>query len=144
MTKNFPKIEFNVAFQVPRSVGSFFPFKDNIKTKEAQANVVYQITCETCNEQYIGMTSRTLNDRLYDHFSTNTTAIGKHKKENPSHLFIAKNVEILDRANSLVKLKVKELLHILKRKPKMNIQLNQQSQYDINTILVKAYPQFRK
>jgi len=37
-----------------------------------------------------------------------------------------------------------ELLHILKRKPELNKQLNSQSNYDIKTLIIAAYPQFRK
>jgi hypothetical protein len=42
------------------------------------------------------------------------------------------------------KLRTKELLHILKRKPKLNKQLNSQSNFDIKTLISAAYPQFRK
>jgi hypothetical protein len=39
-----------------------------------------------------------------------------------------------------VKLKVKELLHILNSKPELNKQFGLQSSYEINTLLIKAYP----
>ncbi len=46
---NFPQIDFNVAFQTPRSIGSLFPFKDNIKLTEDKAGVVYRLQCRDCD-----------------------------------------------------------------------------------------------
>ena len=43
------------------------------------------------------------------------------------------NVEIIDQAVNDTKLKIKELLHILKWKPSLNRQLNSQSDFDIKT-----------
>jgi hypothetical protein len=57
------------------------------------------------------------------------------------------NIEIIDKASTDFKLRMirdKELLHILKRKPELNKQLNSQSNYDIKTLIIAAYPQFRK
>ena len=54
------------------------------------------------------------------------------------------NVEVLDTATNDQKLRVKELLHIIDKKPELNKQLNSQSSYDMKTITVKAYPQFRQ
>ena len=53
-------------------------------------------------------------------------------------------MEVIDRADNITKLLVKELLHILKMKPSLNKQLNSQSNFDIKTIIVKAYQQFRE
>ena len=52
-------------------------------------------------------------------------------------------VSVLDTADSDTKLKVKELLHILEKKPKLNEQLGSQSKYEINTLIVTKYTQFR-
>jgi hypothetical protein len=49
-----------------------------------------------------------------------------------------------NKASTDFKLRMKELLHILKRKPELNKQLNSQSNYDIKTLIIAAYPQFRK
>jgi hypothetical protein len=54
---NFPKIDFNVAFQTPRSIGSLFPFKVNIKRTEDKAGVVYRLQCRDCDAAYIGKRS---------------------------------------------------------------------------------------
>ena len=50
------------------------------------------------------------------------------------------NVEVLDHANSDYRIRIKELRHILKQQPSLNKQLNLQSNYDIKTLIIKAYP----
>ena len=47
-------------------------------------------------------------------------------------------VEILE---SNFKLELKELLHIIARKPSLNKQLNPQSKYNIRTLIIAAHPQ---
>ena len=55
------------------------------------------------------------------------------------------NIQVIDRASSNFKLRIKELLHILKEQPELNKQLNSQSDYEIKTCLsIQAYPQHRK
>ena len=54
------------------------------------------------------------------------------------------NIEIIDKADTDTKLRIKELLHILKQKPSLNKQLNSQSNYEIKTLIIQAYPQFRQ
>ena len=54
-------------------------------------------------------------------------------------------IQVIDRASSNFKLKMKELLlHILKEQPKLNKQLNSESDYEIKTLIIQAYPQHRK
>ena len=52
-------------------------------------------------------------------------------------------ISILDGADTVIKLRVKELLHILKKNPELNKQLGKQSDFEIKTFIVKVYPQFR-
>ena len=53
-------------------------------------------------------------------------------------------LQVIDRASSNFKLRMKELLHILKEQPELNKQLNSQSDYEIKTLIIQAYPQHRK
>ncbi len=53
------------------------------------------------------------------------------------------NIQVIDRASSNFKLRMKELLHILKEQPELNKQLNSQSD-EIKTLIIQAYPQHRK
>ena len=59
---------------------------------------------------------------------------------NPTQYFDFCNVEILDTADSDSKLRIKELLHILSRNPELNKQLGSQSNYEIKTLIIIAYP----
>ena len=139
---NFPQINFNVAYQTPKTIGSYFPFKDNIKKVEDRSLVVYKISCKDCEAKYIGKTMRILRHRIKEHQTQETSACLRHSEE-LNHTIDYDNIEIIDKADSDLKLRVKELLHILKQKPNLNKQLNSQSDFDIKTILIQAYPQFR-
>ena len=52
-------------------------------------------------------------------------------------------LQVIDRASSNFKLRMKELLHILKEQPGLNKQLYSQSDYEIKTLIIQAYPQHR-
>jgi hypothetical protein len=54
------------------------------------------------------------------------------------------NIQIIDRVSSNFKLRMKELLHILKEQPELSKQLNLQSDYEIKTLIIQAYPQHCK
>ena len=53
-------------------------------------------------------------------------------------------IKVIDRASSDFKLRMKELLHILKNKPELNKQMNSQSKYEIKTLIITAYEQHSK
>ena len=124
-------------------VESFFPFKDRTKNILERSYVVYSIRCKTCNGEYIGKTCRILSTRLHEHRTHSSSACVQHVKANPSHEIDYDGISILDTADTDPKLKVKELLHILDRKPVLNNQLGSQSSYEINTLIVTEYTQFR-
>ena len=64
---------------------------------------------------------------------------------NPTHEWDYDDVEILDSMENDTKLRIKELLFILTRKPKFNKQhsINSLSKYETKTLLIKTYPEFR-
>ena len=143
---NYTQVDFNVAFQAPMTIGKLFPFKDNIKTTEERSMVIYEVKCSTCGATYIGKTERILYYRIREHQDekkSKTSACKLHIKANPGHRVDFENVEILDSADNDLKLRIKELLHILTRKPELNKQLGSQSSFEIKTLLIQAYPQFR-
>ena len=138
---NFEQVEINVAFETSKTIGSYFPFKDNVKKKESESYVVYKLACKVCNECYIGKTARILAHRMKEHGTVGSeSACQKHVESNEGHYFDFNDVEIVDRAETDFKLKVKELLHILRQKPSLNTQLNSQSSYNIKTLIIRAYP----
>jgi hypothetical protein len=120
-----------------------FPFKDNIKRTEDKAGVVYRLQCRDCDAAYIGKTQRILSIRLSEHEKNKKSACYQHSV-NLKHRIDYENAQIIDTASSDLKLRVKELLHILKTEPSLNKQLNAQSDFDIKTLIVQAYPQFRQ
>jgi hypothetical protein len=140
---NYKHVEFTVAYQTPMTIGNMFPFKDKVKHKEERSLVVYNLKCSVCGDEYIGKTERILWHRMKEHRSSKDSACQKHLITNPSHHIDVDQIEILDSADTDKKLKIKELLHILRRKPELNKQLNSQSSYEIKTIIINAYPQFR-
>ena len=138
---NFEQVEMNVAFETSKTIGSYFPFKDNVKKKESESYVVYKLACKVCNECYIGKTARILAHRMKEHGTVGSeSACQKHVESDEGHYFDFRDVEIVDRAETDFKLKVKELLHILRQKPSLNTQLNSQSSYNIKTLIIRAYP----
>ncbi len=108
-----------------------FPFKDQIKEKTSQS---FKNNCKKCNVDYIGKTERILVDRLKEHQkkkqTTNKSACYEHIKENPTHEMDYENIKVIDRARSNFKLRMKELLHILKEQPELNKQLKLQRNYN--------------
>jgi len=50
-------------------------------------------------------------------------------------------IEVIDRASSDFKLRMKELLHIFKSKPTLNKQMNAQSKKEIKTLIIQEYEQ---
>jgi hypothetical protein len=89
LEESYPQVDFNVAFESPKTIGSLFSFKDQIKEKTRQSLVVYKINCKTCNVVYIVKTERILVHRLKEHQkkeqTTNKSACYEHIEENPTH-----------------------------------------------------------
>jgi len=140
---NFDKVELKVAFKAPKTIANMFPFKDNIRERHLQSLVVYKIKCESCNQMYIGKTARILHHRIKEHNNPKTnSAIQMHKKDHPTHLIDASNIEILDKADNNFKLMLKEMLHIIKHKPELNTQHASQNKNkktfksQLNTIII--------
>jgi len=116
-----------------------FPFKDNIKETQKRSLVIYKIKCETCEAEYIGKTKRILKLRIDEHNNSDKSAVHLHRKEHPTHKMDANNIEILDKADTDYNLRLKEILHIGKHKPSLNIQLLQdKSQFnsELKTLII--------
>ena len=148
--ENFPQVEFSVAFKTPNTIGSMFPFKDNIKNILDSSLVIYKLRCkgskdEECGQEYIRKTQRILRHRIKEHSrqaSYNKSACYTHTFKFPDHEIDYEGVEVIDSASSDRKLQVKESLHILKKQPELNKQINSEANaYNIKTLIVKAYPQ---
>lgn len=139
--ENYTQVDFNVAFKAPNTISNLFPFKDRIRDTDLQSLVVYKINCKQCNTEYIGKTERILIHRLNEHAKSSKSACYQHTVDNHGHVMDYENVKVIDRASSDFKLRMKELLHILKEKPELNKQMNSQSKYEIKTLIITAYEQ---
>ncbi len=71
------------------------------------------------------------------------SACHQHTVQHPSHRMDYSGIEVIDRASSDFKLRIKEMLHVLKSKPLLNRQMNAQSKYEIKTLIIQAYEQHR-
>jgi hypothetical protein len=96
----------------------------------------------------ISKTERILVHRLNEHQkkkqTSNNSACYEHIEENPIHEMDYENIQVIDRASSNFKVRMKELLHIMKeQQPELNKQLNSQSDYEIKTFIIQAYLQNR-
>lgn len=138
---NYPQVDFNIAFQTPSNIEQLFPFKDNVKKAEDRSLVVYRIECKQCGAAYIGKTERILYHRIREHKNGTESSCKQHEMNNEGHLMDYENVKIIDKADNDHKLRVKELLHIVKEKPELNKQLNSQSSHELRTLIVVAHPQ---
>jgi hypothetical protein len=73
-------------------------------------------------------------------FGKRKSACYQHVIDNPDHSMGYDKIQVIDRASLDFKAKMKELLHILHKKPELNKQLNPQSKYEIKTLIIQAYP----
>ena len=71
--------------------------------------------------------------RIKEHKKLESSACAAHMVMNPGHQMDFENINIIDQASNDMKLKSKELLHIIQKKPKLNKQLNSKS-FDIQIL----------
>ncbi len=79
-------------------------------------NVVYLVTCKLCYKQYVGNTSRTLKQRIYEHFydwkNLKYPARAPSSVQNINHLAVSKHF-CLD-GHNLDDVKIQILKHLLR------------------------------
>jgi hypothetical protein len=66
----------------------------------------------------------------------NTRKKENQLKASPKQSIDYKAIDVLNRASSDLKLRIKERLHIISEKPETNKQMGSQSSYELKTILV--------
>ena len=98
-----------------------------------RSNVVYLATCTLCNETYVGMTTRKLHDRAYEHLlsarkRTNKTAIGdhyreRHPEEKGKEVKPSVTFKIIKHQRDLLRLHIEESMAIKQLKPTLNRRL---------------------
>ena len=90
-------------------------------------NVVYHVTCNICQQVYVGETLRHCHYRFHEHIracNSPTTypenAIGQHYFKQHRNMSADLSFKIIDRQNSTVKRKISEALQIVKLNAKLN------------------------
>ena len=138
VNKFYPQVDFNVAFKTPNEIGKFFPFKDKVVDNKKKSGVVYQVNCKCCEAVYIGKTIHTVKKRMEQHHNDKMSAMFRHEKST-GHLMDYDNVEIIDSSDSNFRLLVKEMFHILDKKPSLNVQMNDEGNHNINTLIAANF-----
>ncbi|CAF3761680.1 unnamed protein product [Rotaria socialis] len=64
--KHYPLKKIRVVYDVTDRIGRGFQLKDSI-ADEFKSGVVYEATCSTCNQAYVGQTFRHLKTRIHEH-----------------------------------------------------------------------------
>ena len=89
--------------------------------KEDQCGVIYEITCNTCQEQYVGETKRQFKIRFKEHTDMKhpNSAITEHIQET-GHTFDIDNTKILGKEEGKTRRQILEALKIHQRNPALN------------------------
>jgi hypothetical protein len=119
---HFVNVNLRVAFKAPATLESHFPYKDKVNDPSKLSMVVYHLKCKDCEANYIGQSKRICNIRMKDHETDDKSHVYEHHHMT-GHEKDFENVEILDRADTIKKLELKEMLYIRKLKPTLNKQL---------------------
>ena len=105
-----------------------------IKGRCTDRNVVYEITCLLCNQQYNGETGRPLGQRFSEHYrsAANPTApsyidkpLAKHYTTHHPGCTPNLSLEVLEHASSTNNRKIREARLISKNNPSMNCRTEQ-------------------
>ena len=106
----------------PFKIADMFNVKDPIP-KFLKSFVVYKFVCPGCNASYIGETSRYLSTRIKEHLETDKKShifANLVSNETCKALRTENCSEIIESASTPFKLKLKEAMHIICRKPSLN------------------------
>ncbi|KYN10230.1 hypothetical protein ALC57_17645, partial [Trachymyrmex cornetzi] len=105
-----------LAFTSLNKLNSLIKGHKNVLPREKRKNVVYKISCKSCDASYVGQTKRKLKTRLAEHRnhmnrnSNNQSVITEHRIEF-DHDFDWENVAILDEERSLNKRLISEYIN---------------------------------
>lgn len=137
----FNKENIKVAKKSTKIVGSLFSKLKDKTPKELKSNVVYKLTCNTCDKVYVGQTSQWLKSRLALHKSDirkglDRCALAGHIKENPSHRISFDNAKILDEEKNYERRNFLEMVNINSFANTMNKRTDTQNLNVIYTYLL--------
>ena len=110
ITKIAPGIDLNIVYKATNRLKALSRLKSPIPTLN-KSNVIYQINCLGCQEFYIGLTTRRLCKRIYEHKKRNYSAIYKRATD-ADHEINYEHLKILASDNIKIRLQIKEILLI--------------------------------
>ena len=127
LCKKLCKENFNIKLVFNSfKIKNYFSYKDP-SPDDLKSFLVYTFTCASCSSSYIDKTCRHFKTRIEEHIKKdNKFHIFKHL-HSTARCFDSCNslcFKIIDRANSKFNLRIKEALHINRRKPNLNAQQN--------------------
>ena len=108
----------------PFKYGDIFHVKDPVP-KSLKSFVVYKFACPGCNACYTGETTRHLSTRIKEHLETDQKShifARLVNNETCKALSTENCFEIIDSTSTPFRLKLKEAIHIIWKKPSLNKQ----------------------
>ena len=83
-------------------------------------NAVYQLTCNSCDQQYIGSTTRFIHDRVREHLNNENSSVKKHIYSCQNKDYKGIDVKIIMSENDPANLRLYKEFYIRKCKPTLN------------------------
>ena len=83
-------------------------------------NAVYQITCNNCNQHYIGSTTRIIHDRVREHLNNDNSPVKKHLSQCQKKVYKGIEIKSIVMENDPANLQLLEAFYIRKYKPIIN------------------------
>ena len=105
-----PNVDLKILFKPVRKLQCLSQLKSGIPLL-SRSKVVYKISCNNCNEFYVGLTTRRLEERISEHIKNDASALYKHAVET-GHDIAFSRPEILTSDDIELRLQVKETLMI--------------------------------
>ena len=81
---------------------------------------MYQLTCSSCDQQYIGSTTPFIHDRVKEHLNNKNSSVKKHIYSCQNKDYKGIEVKIIMSENDPANLHLYEAFYIRKSKPKLN------------------------
>ena len=108
----------------PRSVHAPGTIADNCTISYTKLclvrNAVYQITCNNCNQHYIGSTTSFLHDCVREHLNSENSSVVKHISTCQNKVYKGIKIKTIVIENDPANLRLFEAFYIRKYKPTLN------------------------
>ena len=106
----FPCINLRIIFRPVCKLGCLSKLKASFSLTSL-SNVIYKVNCTMCEEFYIGLTTRRLEQRLKEHASCDSSALFRHTMDTGHPIDFA-NPEVLTSDRIKTRLYIKETMKI--------------------------------